>query len=87
MIITIAWWKNSLNENILNFGPDDKFDYVFTNPPFGGKEGKNVQENFPVKIQKTELLALQSVMRRLIDGGKCAIVVPEPILLALPVSK
>lgn len=44
------------------------------------EEGKNIQENFPVKIRKTELLALQSVMRRLNYGGKCAIVVPEPIL-------
>ena len=72
--------NNSLNENINNFGPDDKFDYVFTNPPFGGKEGEHIQENFPIKIKKTELLALQLVMRRLKDGGKCAIVVPEPIL-------
>jgi type I restriction enzyme M protein len=72
--------KNSLNENIDNFGPGDTFDYIFTNPPFGAKEGKNIQENFPVKIRKTELLALQSVMRRLNYGGKCAIVVPEPIL-------
>lgn len=72
--------KNSLNENVLNFKSEDKFDYILTNPPFGAKEGKNIQENFPVKMRKTELLALQSVMRRLSEGGKCAIVVPEPIL-------
>ena len=72
--------KNTLNQNILNFGFDDKFDYVMTNPPFGGKEGKGVQNNFPVKIGKTELLALQHVMRRLNENGECAIVVPEPIL-------
>ena len=72
--------KNSLQDNILNFKLEDKFDYVFTNPPFGGKENKTIQENFPVKIQKTEFLGFQSAMKRLTDNGECAIVVPEPIL-------
>jgi len=72
--------KNSLNENILKFGKEDKFDYVLTNPPFGGTENKQIQQNFPVKIQATELLALQQVMRRLRPDGKCAIIVPEGLL-------
>ena len=75
--------KNTLNQNILNFDLDEKFDYVFTNPPFGGKEGKGIQNNFPVKIMKTELLALQHIMRRLNDRGECAVVLPEPIFWRL----
>lgn len=74
--------KNSLNENILNFGVDDKFDYVLTNPPFGGTENKQIQQNFPIKVQATQLLAVQHVMRRLKPGGKCGIVVPESLLSA-----
>lgn len=72
--------RNSLNDNVMKFGSDDKFDYILTNPPFGGTENKQIQQNFPVKIQATELLALQQVMRRLKPNGKCAIVVPEGLL-------
>ena len=72
--------QNSLNDNVMRFGPDDKFDYVLTNPPFGGTENKQIQQNFPVKVTATELLALQQVMRRLKPRGKCAIVVPEGLL-------
>jgi len=75
--------RNSLNDNILKFGPEDKFDYVMTNPPFGGTENKQIQQNFPVKIQATELLALQQVMRRLKPTGKCGMVVPEGLLKRL----
>lgn len=72
--------KNSLAENIVNFGLDDKYEYVLTNPPFGGTENKQIQQNFPVKIQATELLALQQVMKRLKHNGSCAIVVPDGLL-------
>lgn len=72
--------KNSLNDNVLKFQPDDKFDYILTNPPFGGTENKQIQQNFPIKIQATELLALQQVMRRLKPNGECGIVVPEGLL-------
>jgi type I restriction enzyme M protein len=72
--------KNSLNENILNFGPDEKFDFILTNPPFGGKENKLLQQNYPVKSSSTELLALQNIMRRLKNIGKCGIVLPEGLL-------
>jgi len=72
--------RNSLNDNVMKFGPDDKFDYVMTNPPFGGTENKQIQQNFPIKVQATELLSLQQVMRRLKPNGKCGIVVPEGLL-------
>jgi type I restriction enzyme M protein len=72
--------KNSLNQNILKFDLEDKFDYIMTNPPFGGKENKQIQQNFPVKLSATELLSLQLVMRRLKPNGKCGIVVPEGLL-------
>jgi len=72
--------RNSLNDNVMKFGSEDKFDFVLTNPPFGGKEGKQIQQNFPVKIQATELLALQQVMRRLKINGICGMVVPEGLV-------
>jgi len=72
--------RNSLNDNVMKYGPDDKFDFVMTNPPFGGTENKQIQQNFPVKVTATELLALQQVMRRLKPNGSCGIVVPEGLL-------
>lgn len=72
--------KNTLEEDVHNLPEERRFEVVLTNPPFGGKEGKQVQQNFDVKSQATELLALQYVMRVLKRGGRCGIVVPEGIL-------
>jgi type I restriction enzyme M protein len=78
--------KNTLNQNILNFEPDEKFDYVLTNPPFGGKENKQIVQNFPVKVTATELLSIQHILKRLNVGGKCALVLPTSVLSATDTS-
>jgi len=72
--------KNTLEENIRNV--TERFDIVLTNPPFGGKEGRHIQQNFPVKSQATELLFLQHIMKKLKvrDGARCGMVVPEGTL-------
>jgi type I restriction enzyme M protein len=72
--------KNTLEENIRNIPEAQRFDVILTNPPFGGKEGRQIQQNFPVQSQATELLALQYVMKKLRLNGRCGIVVPEGIL-------
>ena len=72
--------KNTLEEDIRNIPDTKRFDIILTNPPFGGKENRQIQQNFPVKSQATELLALQYVMKHLKKNGRCAIVVPEGIL-------
>jgi len=69
-----------LEEDIRNIPEQRRFDVILTNPPFGGKESRQIQQNFPVKSQATELLALQYVMKKLRKGGRCGIVVPEGIL-------
>lgn len=72
--------KNTLEEDIRNIPDAQRFNAVLTNPPFGGKEGKQVQQNFPIKSQATELLALQYVMKKLKKNGRCGMVMPEGIL-------
>lgn len=72
--------KNTLEEDIRNIPEAQRFVVILTNPPFGGKEGKQIQQNFPVKSQATELLSLQYVMKKLKRDGRCGIVVPEGIL-------
>jgi len=72
--------KNTLEEDIRSIPEAQRFEVILTNPPFGGKENRQIQQNFPIKSSATELLALQYVMKKLKQGGRCGIVVPEGIL-------
>jgi type I restriction enzyme M protein len=56
------------------------FDVILTNPPFGGKEGKEAQTNFDYKTSATQVLFLQHVIRSLRPGGRCGIVLDEGLL-------
>ncbi|OGY40770.1 MAG: N-6 DNA methylase [Candidatus Brennerbacteria bacterium RIFOXYD1_FULL_41_16] len=68
---------NTLMEDVHNVPESQKVDIIITNPPFGGQEHQTVQNNFPIPVASTEALALQYVMRRLKNGGRCGIVLPE----------
>jgi len=72
--------RNTLEENIRSVS--ERYDIVLTNPPFGGTENPQIQSNFPVKANATELLFLQHIMRKLKprDGARCGMVVPEGTL-------
>jgi type I restriction enzyme M protein len=61
-------------------GAPQTFDVILTNPPFGGKEGKEAQTNFDYKTRATQVLFLQHVIRSLRDGGRCGIVLDEGLL-------
>lgn len=56
------------------------FDVVLTNPPFGGKEGKDAQTHFAYKTRATQVLFLQHVIDNLKPGGRCGIVMDEGTL-------
>lgn len=56
------------------------FDVVLTNPPFGGKEGKDAQTHFAYKTRATQVLFLQHVIDSLRLGGRCGIVMDEGTL-------
>jgi len=56
------------------------FDVVLTNPPFGGKEGKEAQTRFAYKTGSTQVLFLQHVIDSLKPGGRCGIVLDEGVL-------
>jgi type I restriction enzyme M protein len=72
--------RNTLEENIRNVS--ERFDVVLTNPPFGGTENAQIQSNFPIQSNATELLFIQHVMKKLKarDGARCGMVVPEGTL-------
>jgi len=56
------------------------FDVVLTNPPFGGKEGKDAQTRFAYKTSSTQVLFLQHVIDSIKPGGRCGIVMDEGVL-------
>jgi type I restriction enzyme M protein len=60
--------------------PPQSFDVILTNPPFGGKEGKEAQTNFDYQTGATQVLFLQHVIRNLRHGGRCGIVLDEGLL-------
>jgi type I restriction enzyme M protein len=56
------------------------FDVVLTNPPFGGKEGKDARTRFAYKTGSTQVLFLQHVIDSLKPAGRCGIVMDEGVL-------
>ncbi|MDD2356671.1 MAG: class I SAM-dependent DNA methyltransferase [Thiovulaceae bacterium] len=72
--------KNTLADNIRGLEEKDKYDVILANPPFGGKEKEQIQQNFPIKSNATELLFLQHMMNHLSLGGRCGVVIPEGVL-------
>lgn len=56
------------------------YDVVLSNPPFGGKEGKEAQTRFAYKTGATQILFLQHVIDSLKPGGRCGIVLDEGVL-------
>ena len=72
--------QNTLTQNIRDIQEKDRFDIILANPPFGGKEKSQIQQNFPVQATATELLFLQHFMKNLKVSGKAGIIVPEGVL-------
>jgi type I restriction enzyme M protein len=71
---------NTLGENINDIQERDRFDVILANPPFGGKERKEVQQNFPIKTGETAFLFLQHFIKSLKAGGRAAIVIKNTFL-------
>ncbi len=63
---------NTLSENLADIQEKDRFDVVLANPPFGGKERKEVQQNFPIRTGETAFLFLQHFIKILKAGGRAA---------------
>lgn len=71
---------NTLAENINDIQEKDRYDVVVANPPFGGKERPEVQQNFPIKTSATENLFLQHFIKILKAGGRAGIVIKNTFL-------
>lgn len=71
---------NTLSENILDIQEKDRHHVILANPPFGGKERKEVQQNFPIKTSETAFLFLQHFIKLLKAGGRAGIVIKNTFL-------
>lgn len=71
---------NTLSENVLDIQEKNRFDVVLANPPFGGGERPEVQQNFPIRSGETAYLFLQHFIRSLRAGGRAAIVIKNTFL-------
>lgn len=78
------WHGNSLTRRATYAALFDQapktFDVILTNPPFGGKEGKDAQKNFAYETSATQVLFVQDILAELASQGTCAIVLDEGLL-------
>ena len=71
---------NTLAENLADIQEKDRYDVVLANPPFGGKERAEVQQNFPIKTGETASLFLQHFIKILRAGGKAGVIIKNTFL-------
>ena len=71
---------NTLSENLADIQEKDRFDVVLANPPFGGGERKEVQQNFPIRTGETAFLFLQHFIKILKAGGRGGVVIKNTFL-------
>ena len=71
---------NTLGENLNDIQERDRYDVILANPPFGGKERKEVQQNFPIKTGETAFLFMQHFIKSLKAGGRAAVVIKNTFL-------
>lgn len=71
---------NTLAENLADIQEKDRYDIILANPPFGGKERAEVQQNFPIKTGETASLFLQHFIKILKAGGKAGVVIKNTFL-------
>ena len=72
--------SNTLAENVADIQQKDRVDVVLANPPFGGKERAEIQQNFPIKTSETAYLFLQHFIKILKTSGRCGVVIKNTFL-------
>lgn len=71
---------NTLDEKLSDIQQKDRVDIVLANPPFGGKERPEIQQNFDIRTGETAFLFLQHFMKKLKAGGRAAVVIKNTFL-------
>lgn len=80
---------NSLERNVREYKPSDKFDIILMNPPYGGTESEGVKINFPADLRSSETadLFMSVIMYRLNETGRAAVIIPDGFLFGTDNAK
>jgi len=72
---------DQVNTLSTRYNETNKYDVVLANPPFKGSIDKSdINENFTINTTKTEILFLELMYNMLVNGGRCAVIVPQGVL-------
>lgn len=71
---------NTLAINLADVQDGDKYDYILANPPFGGKERTEIQQNFTIKTGETAYLFMEHFIKHLRAGGRAGVVIKNTFL-------
>lgn len=71
---------NTPAENLSDIQDKDRVDVILANPPFGGKDRKEVQQNFAIRTGETAFLFLQHFIKMLKAGGRAGVVIKNTFL-------
>jgi len=80
---------NSLERDVKTYTENEKFSIIVMNPPYGGVESNNIQNNFPKDLQSNETadLFIALAMYRLKFDGRAAIIIPDGFLFGADGAK
>ena len=71
---------NTLAENLTHITERDRKNVILANPPFGGKERAEVQQNFDIKTSETAYMFMQHFIKMLKLNGRAGIVIKNTFL-------
>lgn len=71
---------NTLTINLSQLQEKDRHNVILANPPFGGSERQDVQQNFPIKTSETAYMFMQHFIKILKAGGRAGVVIKNTFL-------
>ncbi len=71
---------NTLAENLSGIMEKDRKNVILANPPFGGSERTEVQQNFDIKTSETAYMFMQHFIKMLKVNGRAGIVIKNTFL-------
>jgi len=71
---------NTLAENLTGIMEKDRKNVILANPPFGGSERAEVQQNFDIKTSETAYMFMQHFIKMLKVNGRAGIVIKNTFL-------
>ena len=80
---------NTLETDYKEYRKAEKFDIIMMNPPYGGSEKDAVKANFPMELRSSETadLFINTIMFRLKDQGRAAVILPDGFLFGTDNAK